>query len=132
MKNFKIAVAAAALAVSVVSCTTAQLTSFTGFATTYSQRLDNFDAAANAANVDIIARTSKTLANYCSAVIQVGKDIKSLARDTPSANTGLSTATAAITNYCTNLPTDISSAITAVSGSLVAARDAYAQAKAGG
>lgn len=115
---------AIALSFALAGCSTTQLQKFT----TASQ---NFRAAVAEVNADIQA-VSPILAQDCSDLIQIVNLIGPLVPNSPKVKTAFATGNAALTAYCSAIPTNIQTAITATAQTVAAAQAAYKAAQAGG
>ncbi len=123
------ALCGAALALS--ACADSTLNKITTTLNVFDHSVDNFNAAA--ARIDqSIAKTSSSLAHYCSAAVTTGQNLSPLAAGNSTARAGLQTLTAGITSWCQAPPQDIGSAVAGMAKAVADATAAYKQAKAGG
>ena len=115
--------AAVALALSLGACSTQTANNVIAATTTYDNAVQNFNAAAAAINGSI-ALTSPTVGPYCSAAEKAGQNLATLASGNASVVTALNTTAAALNTYCIELPTNIQTAIVALTDAAVSAKKA--------
>lgn len=121
---------AAAMAIAVAGCSQGFVDGLNKALDAFDTSVQNFNAAADRIDASI-AKTSPTLARYCDSAKTVGSNLVTDAGKSTAAKNGLVAVTNGINSYCTNLPTDIDSAITALVAAIQDGQAAYKSAKAG-
>lgn len=104
-------------------CSTNTANTIITAANNYNAAVQNFNAAVAAINGSI-ALTSQTIGPYCQAAKAAGQNLTTLAGNNTKAVDALNSTAAALNTYCIALPTDIQTAIQALTAAAVAAKNA--------
>lgn len=113
------------------ACSDATLNKITAGLDVYDHSVDNFNTAA--ARIDqSIAKTSASLAKYCTDAVATGNNLVPLVSQSNTAKSGLISVTTGITTWCEAPPTNIGTAISSMAAVVASARQAYVTAKNGG
>lgn len=106
------------------ACTTQQADNVVAFSTQWAAKVDNFNRAAAAVNVDIVAKTSTTAAGYCSQAKSIGQNLSRIASPNQTALTALGEVSAALNDFCAAPPQDVASAINVLTAAIADAKAA--------
>jgi hypothetical protein len=113
------------IAIAVMSgCTAQQADNIVNFADQWASKIDNFNRAASAVNINIVAKTSATVAGYCTQAKSVGTNLTKIASPNTVTMSALVKVTAGLTDFCAAPPADVASAVALLAQAIADAKSA--------
>lgn len=106
------------------ACTTQQADNVVSVSNEWAAKVDNFNRAAAAVNVNIVAKTSATAAGYCTEAKSIGQNMTRIVSPNQTALTALAELTAALNDFCAAPPQDVGSAINVLTAAIADAQAA--------
>lgn len=106
------------------ACTTQQADAVVSFSQNWAAQVDNFNRAADAVNVDVVAKTSTTAAGYCTQAKAIGQNIVRIASPNQTLLTALAEIGAALDDFCAAPPQDVATAIDTLTAAIADAKAA--------